>query len=632
MAGKLDLISICPCYKAAKRPITSRLKDRWRALVHIINAKYLDTTNSNKEKLATHELILSQVMLIYEDEDVIEDLHMVYMINHSLIEQYLPQICSYISFSISDFSRRLLNEFLLAKCKQSTSFAHAVYWQFMNQINPRLRSSSRIIAIANKVSTASSAAFKHLSSEDTGGTGNLESRNFFKTIDFVQKLVDASQKLISVPKDMRKIALDKMLLEIDEEFLPSKFISLPFKGQERRYLYKIYREYSFPLSTKERVPFQITIGTIENEANWRFNCNEDHEIIEQKLINRSLNRLNLTEIDPDLLEDSGVDEEEVSLIDNKSATQPKTCISCFKNSKEKQKSLFYLRKKPRGLFGETSLKEIEEHVQQSEPEVKLISLIIKANDDIRQEQFASQLVFMFKTIFSQSKLKLWVRDFLVIPVSQNGGIIETIDNAISIDRLKKFDDSFVSLRTYFIDTFGPENSDRFAKATKNFIESLAGYSLFCYLFQVKDRNNGNILIDSEGHIIDIDFGYMLSRTPGSVNFESAPFKLTAEYLEVMGGQSSWLFLEFKKLIIQGFLALREHRYKIVRFVEICMQTSKLQCFEDGEALIEALNARFAPEMSKHQCKHLMLSLIERACDNWRTRWYDIYQQICVGIW
>ena len=50
--------------------------------------------------------------------------------------------------------------------------------------------------------------------------------------------------------------------------------------------------------------------------------------------------------------------------------------------------------------------------------------------------------------------------------------------------------------------------------------------------QVKDRHNGNLLIDEEGHIIHIDFGFMLSNSPGGVNFESAPFKLTRELLEV----------------------------------------------------------------------------------------------------
>ena len=64
---------------------------------------------------------------------------------------------------------------------------------------------------------------------------------------------------------------------------------------------------------------------------------------------------------------------------------------------------------------------------------------------------------------------------------------------------------------------------------------------------MKDRHNGNILLDDMGHVIHIDFGFMLSNSPGNVNFESAPFKLTRELLEVMDvnldsrhGQHRWM--------------------------------------------------------------------------------------------
>jgi phosphatidylinositol 4-kinase len=67
------------------------------------------------------------------------------------------------------------------------------------------------------------------------------------------------------------------------------------------------------------------------------------------------------------------------------------------------------------------------------------------------------------------------------------------------------------------------------------VESLAGYSLFNYIFNVKDRHNANIMLDSKGHLIHIDFGFMLQNSPGGINFETAPFKLTQEYIELMDG-------------------------------------------------------------------------------------------------
>jgi phosphatidylinositol kinase/protein kinase (PI-3 family) len=41
------------------------------------------------------------------------------------------------------------------------------------------------------------------------------------------------------------------------------------------------------------------------------------------------------------------------------------------------------------------------------------------------------------------------------------------------------------------------------------------------------------LIDAEGHIIHIDFGFMLSISPGGLGWESAPFKLTNEYVDLI---------------------------------------------------------------------------------------------------
>lgn len=54
----------------------------------------------------------------------------------------------------------------------------------------------------------------------------------------------------------------------------------------------------------------------------------------------------------------------------------------------------------------------------------------------------------------------------------------------------------------------------------------------------------------------IDFGFILCIAPGKgIKFEKAPFKFKSEYLEILGGQRSNTFNKFKKMMIEGFLAI-----------------------------------------------------------------------------
>ncbi|KAL5703788.1 1-phosphatidylinositol 4-kinase [Ranunculus cassubicifolius] len=205
------------------------------------------------------------------------------------------------------------------------------------------------------------------------------------------------------------------------------------------------------------------------------------------------------------------------------------------------------------------------------PDWDLRSVIVKSGDDCRQEHLAVQLVSHFYDIFQEAGLPLWLRPYEVLVTSSYSALIETIPDTASIHSIKSRFPSIASLRDFFAAKY-QENSPNFKLAQRNFVESMAGYSILCYFLQVKDRHNGNLLLDEEGHIIHIDFGFMLSNSPGGVNFESAPFKLTRELLEVMDsdaeGVPSEFFDYFKVLCIQGFLTCRKHAERIILLVEM----------------------------------------------------------------
>jgi phosphatidylinositol kinase/protein kinase (PI-3 family) len=258
----------------------------------------------------------------------------------------------------------------------------------------------------------------------------------------------------------------------------------------------------------------------------------------------------------------------------------------------------------------------------------LVSVIVKSGDDLRQEQLATQLIALFDSIFRQSSLPLWLRPYAVLATSSSGGLIETVPDAISIHTLKEKlsarTNANYTLRMYFTEAYGEVDKPRFISAQRNFVESLAAYSLVCYFLQIKDRHNGNILIDVDGHIIHIDYGFMLSSSPGFLRFEKAPFKLTREFVEVMGGKNSNMFTYFKTLFAGGFLEVRKHHRKFVSLVQMMLPGTKMACFQ-GPQTIKALEERFRLNLNEDDAIKFAESLVMESLENWRTDAYDNYQ-------
>jgi phosphatidylinositol kinase/protein kinase (PI-3 family) len=173
-------------------------------------------------------------------------------------------------------------------------------------------------------------------------------------------------------------------------------------------------------------------------------------------------------------------------------------------------------------------------------------------------------------------------------------------------------------------------------AIENFTNSLCAYSLVCYILQIKDRHNENILIDIEGHVLHIDFGFLLSNAPGKgLKFESAPFKLTQEMLDVMGGENSDKFRDFRTRMARGFCELQANAEKIIILVEMMlMGQSDLPCFVGGRSLIRDLKLRLFPNgrrMNFEDTLRHINDLISQSVNNWRTKCYDRAQYCMQGI-
>lgn len=160
------------------------------------------------------------------------------------------------------------------------------------------------------------------------------------------------------------------------------------------------------------------------------------------------------------------------------------------------------------------------------------------------------------------------------------------------------------------------------------IKSLAAYSIISYILQFKDRHNGNIMYDDQGHVLHIDFGFCFDIVPG-VKFEVAPFKLTHEMVMVLGGRSdTQAFQWFEELCVKGFLACRPYMETIVRTVNPMLE-SGLPCFKPHT--IKKLRSRFAPRKSEKEASLYMRGLIKKSMESYYTKGYDEFQRITNGI-
>jgi phosphatidylinositol kinase/protein kinase (PI-3 family) len=262
-------------------------------------------------------------------------------------------------------------------------------------------------------------------------------------------------------------------------------------------------------------------------------------------------------------------------------------------------------------------------------------LIVKSNDELLQEQFAVGLIGEFDRIFRFARLPLRLTPYRILATSPTSGFIEVVPDAKSLDSVKKTTGpNYISLAGFFRQRYGGPASVSFHRARRNFVQSLAAYSVVSYLLQLKDRHNGNILLHANGALIHIDFGFLLSNSPGkNLGFETAPFKLTGEWVDLMGGVGSPWFRYYSTLVIRGFQEARRHRDKLLLVALATYRGvgGQLPCFRAGEQTLTALRQRFQPDMSHQQAARFAASLIDASIDNWRTGAYDCYQRCCLGI-
>ncbi|CAH1425938.1 unnamed protein product [Lactuca virosa] len=264
-------------------------------------------------------------------------------------------------------------------------------------------------------------------------------------------------------------------------------------------------------------------------------------------------------------------------------------------------------------------------------DIKPQACIFKVGDDCRQDVLALQVISLLKDIFEGVGLALYLYPYGVLPTDPERGIIEVVPNSRSRSQMGETTDG--GLYEIFQQDYGPVGSPGFETARENFIVSSAGYAVASLLLQPKDRHNGNILIDSVGRLVHIDFGFIFEISPGgNMRFESAHFKLSHEMTQLLdpsGAMKSDTWHLFESLCVKGYLTARRYMNGIINTV-LMMVESGLPCFSRGDP-IGNLRKRFRPEMTEREAANHMIHICEDAYNKWTTAGYDLIQYLQQGI-
>lgn len=245
--------------------------------------------------------------------------------------------------------------------------------------------------------------------------------------------------------------------------------------------------------------------------------------------------------------------------------------------------------------------------------------LLKGRDDLRQDAVMQQVFDMMNAMLSHSKtskkLRLNVRTYIVVPLSQRSGILEWCENTIPLSdylvgskREKGAHERFFAkdntpsqcrkaltdianrrtklsvdevyaefnkicekinpvLHYFFYEKFyspGVWFERRLAYA-----HSLATTSMIGYILGIGDRHISNILIDEKtAELIHIDFGIAFEQGKCLPTPETIPFRLTRDMVSALG--STGFEGIFRKSCEKTMEVLRMHKTTIVTIIEVLL--------------------------------------------------------------
>ena len=157
-------------------------------------------------------------------------------------------------------------------------------------------------------------------------------------------------------------------------------------------------------------------------------------------------------------------------------------------------------------------------------------------EDVRIDYNVSKIIYLIKNILNKNKIKTNLLTYEILPINNNFGIIEIIEDSYSLYEINQT--LHISLQNFILNN----NKNQTIDIIKNrFINSLAIYSIITYILGVGDRHLDNIMITKNGVLFHIDYSFCIGNDPKPF-FPS--MRITNEMIDMIGGSTSKNYNKF----------------------------------------------------------------------------------------
>lgn len=215
-------------------------------------------------------------------------------------------------------------------------------------------------------------------------------------------------------------------------------------------------------------------------------------------------------------------------------------------------------------------------------------------EDVRKDQIIIDTIRIMDTVL-QSELQSYtdfttpinIITYNVFPTSQKSGIIEIIPDCHTLYEIQKE----FSILNYILE----HNRDKgltVDELRKRFVHSCAAYCVMTYLLGVGDRHLDNIMVNNEGYLFHIDYGFIIGSDPKPMTYPS--MRITSDMVDAIGGPKSQYYSDFVRLSKDIHLCLQKRlpcfytMLKLLVTIKPPIQGDKIT----EKSLINELTSRF----------------------------------------